>query len=127
MFAWRDNNVVLFATTVGNLSDTVSRSRRRPAATRTGASQTRKVFGQKIRIDLPIPVLIDNYNHFMNGVDRFDQLRGYYSIQRPHYKTWRPLLYLLIDITLVNSYKWFTSNQRAKVDAHRKWLLRLVE
>ena len=63
----------------------------------------------------------------MNGVDRFDQLRSYYSIQRAHSKTWRPLLNLLIDITLVNAYKWHTANQWTSNDTHRKWLLRLVE
>src|SRR5436190_1452574 len=105
MFAWRDNNVVLFATTVGNLEETTTRERRRPGATRTGASQTRALFGRHVRLPLDIPTLIDRYNHFMGGVDQFDQLRSYYPILRAHRKTWRALLYLLIDITLVNSYK----------------------
>jgi len=30
---------------------------------------------------LPIPVVIDDYNHFMGGVDIADQLRGYYGTQ----------------------------------------------
>lgn len=126
MFAWRDSNVVLFATTVGNLGETVSRNRRRPAPTRTGASQTRKVFGSKVRMELHIPKLIDDYNHFMGAVDQFDQLRSYYSILRTHYKTWRPLFTLLIEISLVNSYKLCTANTKTSHDAHRRWLLTLV-
>jgi len=126
MFAWRDSNVVLFATTVGNLGETVTRNRRRPGASRTGAAQTRKVFGNNVRLPLDIPSLINNYNHFMGGVDQFDQLRSYYSILRPHYKTWRPLFTLLIEISLVNCYKLATANRKTTHDAHRNWLLTLV-
>lgn len=126
MFAWRDNNVVLFATTVGNLGQTVTRDRRRPAASRTGASQTRKLFGNNIRLPLNIPKLIDDYNHFMGAVDQFDQLRSYYSILRAHSKTWRPLFTLLVEISLVNCYKLATANKKTTHDAHRKWLLTLV-
>ena len=125
-FAWRDNNVVLFATTVGNLGETVTRDRRRPAASRTGASQTRKLFGNNIRLSLDIPKLIDDYNHFMGAVDQFDQLRSYYSILRTHRRTWRPLFTLLVEIALVNSYKLATANKKTTHDAHRKWLLTLV-
>lgn len=126
MFAWRDMSVVLFATTVGNLEETISRDRRRPGATRTGASQTRALFGDHVRLALDIPLLIDRYNHFMGGVDQFDQLRSYYPILRTHRKTWKALLYLLIDITLVNSYKLSSPNSRTDRGAHRKWLLTLV-
>ena len=126
MFAWRDNNVVLFVTTVGNLSDSITRDRRRPAASRTGASQTRKLFGNNIRLPLDIPKLIDDYNHFMGGVDQFNQLRSYYSILRAHRKTWRPLFTLLVEIALVNSYKLATANRKTTHDAHRRWLLELV-
>ena len=69
MFAWRDNNVVLFATTVGNLAETITRDRRRPAASRTGATQTHRLFGNQLRLPLDILKLINNYNYFMGGVD----------------------------------------------------------
>ena len=45
------------------------------------------------------------YNHYMNGVDNADQLRCYYSTQRVHYKSWKPLWHFLLDTTIVNSYK----------------------
>ncbi|KAF2185569.1 hypothetical protein K469DRAFT_778578, partial [Zopfia rhizophila CBS 207.26] len=104
-FAWRDNNIVLFASSIGNLAATVIRKRNRPSKTRTGAVKTRKVFRDAISKDLPIPELIDLYNHFMNAVDRFDQLKSYYTTLRSHRKTWRALFQLLFDITLVNCYK----------------------
>jgi hypothetical protein len=41
-----------------------------------------KVFGSKAQKDLAIPIFINDYNHFMGGVDIADQLRAYYSTQR---------------------------------------------
>ena len=45
-FAWKDQNVVLFMSTVSNPQDTVTRLRRRPAKTATNARTSRAVFGE---------------------------------------------------------------------------------
>ena len=110
--AWRDNNVVLFASTIGDLNETVVRSRKRPGKNKTGAVQTRREFGDKYIKDLPIPKLIDEYNHHMGGVDQFDQLKSYYDTLFPHRKTWRSIFQLMFDITLVNCYKLSTFSTR---------------
>ena len=86
-FAWKDQNVVLFMSTVSKPQDTVTRLRRRPAKTATNARTSRAVFGEMTTKELDIPRFIDMYNHYMNGVDNADQLRCYYSTQRVHYKT----------------------------------------
>ena len=53
---------------------------------------------------LPMP-RIDDYNHFMNGVDRANQLRKNYTAHRPYeHRIWRPLSYYILDISAVNSY-----------------------
>ena len=103
--AWRDNNVVLFATTIGDLEAVIIQPRKRPAASHTGAPKTRKAFGDEITKDMEIPVLINEYNHHMGAVDRFDQLRSYYDVLQSHRKAWRPLFSLLLEIIMVNSYK----------------------
>lgn len=125
-FAWRDNNVVLFASTIGDVQKTTNRIRKRPSKTRTGAVQTRKAFGDCIRKELPIPELIDHYNHYMNAIDRFDQLRSYYSTLRVHRKTWKALFSLLFDIVLVDSYKLSTYAEKTKTSGHKDFLLKLV-
>jgi len=56
-------------TTAYNLTDTIIRARKRPSTTSKSASITRPVFGNSLIKDLPIPVAIDAYNHYMGGVD----------------------------------------------------------
>ena len=104
-FAWKDQNVVLFMSTISNGGETVRRLRRRPARTATNARTSRAIFGESATKELVIPAFIDMYNHYMNGVDNADQLRSYYSTQRVHFKSWKPLWHFLLDTTVVNCYK----------------------
>src|SRR5438034_5673211 len=68
-FLWQDNNRVLGITTAYNLTITVIQSRKRPSSTSTSASITRPVFvGLPVK-DLPIPAIINAYNHYMGDVD----------------------------------------------------------
>ena len=104
-FAWKDQNVVLFMTTIHTGKETVIKSRRRPAETSTNAKTSRAPFGDQAVKDMPIPEFIDMYNHHMNGVDQADQLRSYYNTQRTHNKTWKPLWHFLLDTAVSNAYK----------------------
>ncbi|KAF2184725.1 hypothetical protein K469DRAFT_579025, partial [Zopfia rhizophila CBS 207.26] len=61
--------VVLFASTVAKPEETIERERKRPAKTSTNAACMRLVFGNLAVKILKIPLFIDLYNHFMNGVD----------------------------------------------------------
>ena len=54
--------------------------------------------------DVPIPIIVYNYNRFMNGVDRSDQLIKYYNVLRQTHKYWKTLFLHFIDIAIVNSY-----------------------
>lgn len=102
-FAWKDQNVVLFMTTVHTGKEMITR--RRPPKTATNARTTWAVFRNSAVKELSIPAFIDMYNHFMNGVDLVDQLRSYYNTQRAHLKTWKPLWHFLLDTAIVNAYK----------------------
>ena len=105
--AWKDQNVVLFMSTVSTGIETILRPRRRPAKTATNAKSSREVFGDEPIKALLIPRFIDDYNHFMGAVDQADQLKSYYSTQRIHLKNWKPLWHFLLDTTITNCYKLY--------------------
>ena len=50
------------------------------------------------------PVVVDSYNHHMNGVDIADQYAVYYSFVRKTVKWWRKVVFWLLETAMVNSY-----------------------
>lgn len=104
-FLWQDNNTVLGLTTAHYLKDeTVLRFRKRPFPTSTNARVVRPVFGDLSQKWLYIPQVIDDYNHYMNGVDRANQLRRNLTVHRPfEHRNWRPLWDYMVDVCAVNS------------------------
>jgi hypothetical protein len=70
--AWQDNNVVLALSnvyTVDQAEDFREKVRKRPAKTSTNGRIVRRVFGDDHKKELQIPCFIDDYNHYMGGVD----------------------------------------------------------
>ena len=53
---------------------------------------------------MPIPTFIFWYNHYMCGVDIADQLRSYFTTQRTHRQTWKPLWHFLLDTVIGNCF-----------------------
>ena len=56
-------------TTAYNLTDTVMRSCKRSSVISTSAVIAWPMFGDSAIKDLPIPVAINAYNHYIGGVD----------------------------------------------------------
>ena len=50
------------------------------------------------------PTAIVEYNTYMGGVDRADQLLSYYGFAHRTVKWWRRLFFFLLDTAVVNSY-----------------------
>ena len=50
------------------------------------------------------PLVVDRYNHSMNGVDRADQYTVYYSFVRRSVKWWRKVFFWVMEVAIVNSY-----------------------
>ena len=78
---WIDNGAVLMLSNIHPVGPgyTVVRNRRRPRETATNAKKVRKVLGSSARKELAIPLVVDDYNHHMGGVDIADQLRSNYG------------------------------------------------
>lgn len=88
--SWNDGNEVsIMSTADGTTMATVER--------RMGAR----------REPIPAPEAIKNYNRYMQGVDRLDQLRACFSLTDGHsFKYWyRKLAFGLIDMARVNAYQ----------------------
>jgi hypothetical protein len=70
--AWQDNSIVLALLnvhTVHTAKDWVTRVRKRPAKKSTNSAIVKKVFKDLGQKELYIPSFINNYNHFIRGVD----------------------------------------------------------
>ena len=51
-----------------------------------------------------IPVMIQQYNEFMGGVDKSDQLISYHHILRQTIRYWKTLFYHLLEIMVTNAF-----------------------
>jgi hypothetical protein len=123
--AWKDNNLVLFLSTIhcpveldpnmvrilqantepGNLigQELIVRDRRRPRATSTAAKYVRAEFGDAVRKNFPC--VIDEYNHKMGQVDLADQYRaGNPGLRRIQRGGWHALWKFIYNTVLVDSY-----------------------
>lgn len=106
---WQNNNSVLLLSTIHDSNSFTLANRCRPKENSTNAIQSQKPLttnGITVHTKkLPIPSIIDDYNHHMNGVDQADQLRSNYSTQQKTVRTWLPIFYWLLDVSLVNTYR----------------------
>ena len=80
-----DNAPVTMLTTVHNIHGSkshVDTERKCPRNTSSNAAGVRQLFGEGEFVKLlSIPSCIDDYNHFMGGIDIADQYRLYYMTQ----------------------------------------------
>ena len=54
--------------------------------------------------DILKPLVVEEYNKHMGGVDTGDQLQSYYGFSHGTIKWWRRLFFHLIDLAIVNTY-----------------------
>jgi hypothetical protein len=128
--AWQDQAVVKFCSTIHRGTEWVVRERKKPKNTSSTPAVTKALFiafDGKMAPDrkkknqeyvhrryLPISGMVDEYNHFMNGVDIADQLRAKFSTQQHTARSWMPLFYQLLDTAIVSAYILFEYWRKAK-------------
>ena len=112
------------------------RMRKRPKKTASNAKITRESFGDQPTKILPIPTFIDDYNHYMGGVDQSNQLRASFTTHFPrNQKEFFPGAFWAIDVAVYNSYKLHLALDGHKTSStgkrdprgHREWVEELVE
>lgn len=87
--AWLDRKVV---TVMGSNSD----------PTEVGTVQRRQRDGTRQQI--ACPDLLVKYNRHMGGVDRGDQMRGYYRYKLKSRKFYKYIFFFLIDVSITNAF-----------------------
>ncbi|KAF1965170.1 hypothetical protein BU23DRAFT_561279 [Bimuria novae-zelandiae CBS 107.79] len=113
--AWRDNQVVLFASTVAEPIQVIMKLRRRSKMSQNNKGIFEKAFSNEPVRLLGIPQMINNYNcHKTKQVKR---------------RTWRPLLYFLLDLTLNNAYRLslYSDAAAAKRSGYKRFLYDLIK
>ena len=55
-------------------------------------------------VDVSCPPLLPDYQQYMQGADRGDQLVGYYNIRRRSKKCWKKVFSYVIECALLNAY-----------------------
>ncbi len=80
-----------------NLGVTVYKDKRQITMLSSGEKPTLPQPGAK-------PDVILNYNKYMGGVDKADQLRSYYPVGRAGHKWWRYLMWYVVNVSIVNAW-----------------------
>jgi hypothetical protein len=105
IFRWVDNNVVTMVSSFHDgKEENPTRRRRKPRQTNTNRAHVEQVWGAQGVTDIEIPAVIDDYNHYMLGVDKADQLIAYYRPDLRCRRTWMPLMFHVLDCMRTNSY-----------------------
>ena len=63
--------------------------------------------------DILKPLVVEEYNRHMGGVDTGDQLQSYYGFSHRTVKWWRRLFFHLIDLAIVNAYILYLMSPRS--------------
>lgn len=86
---WKDNRSVYFLSNMHDPHDVDIAKRKEKDGSLT---------------DIPCPKLLKDYNAHMNFVDKFDQLKGNYNIDRRSNKWWHRIFFSFLDCCVVNAY-----------------------
>jgi hypothetical protein len=112
------------------------RMRKRPKKTALNARITREPFGDLSQRILVIPIFIDDYNHYIGGIDQSNQLRALFITHFfRNQKEFFPGAFWAIDIAVYNSYKLYLALNGSKITStgkrdsqqHRKWVEDLID
>ena len=87
VISWRDKKVINILSTVSGENTSVNRKKK-----------------DGIVAIVQCPYAVSEYNKYMNGVDRADQLGSTYTVARKALKWWKYLFFYLFDVCIVNAF-----------------------
>ena len=89
VYLWQDNRPVIIVSTNCDPSLSTQVQRRQKNGT---------------TLSVPCPLSVQLYNKYMGGVDRNDQLRGYYSVRLKGRKCYKYMWWFIFDVAVTNCY-----------------------
>ncbi len=89
---WKDRRMINFLSTMHKAEGS------------TTVPRTVVLDGQVTREDVSCPPLLPDYQTYMRGVDRGDQLIGYYSVARRSKKWWKRVFSYVVEVAALNGY-----------------------
>ena len=108
---WMDKRLVTMISTVHN-DDMVSKRRRTKHATG----------GQE---EIEKPKMVEEYNSYMGGVDKSDQLLSYYGFAHRSVKWWKRVAFHLLDLSIVNAYIMYRQSKQERYLTHEQFRINL--
>ena len=110
---WKDKRLVTMISTIHD-NEMISKRRR----TRRVDDGTEEILK---------PKMIDEYNTYMGGVDKSDQLLSYYGFNHRTIKWWKRAAFHLLDLAIVNAYILYRQSQQDKYLTHEQFRLKLAK
>ena len=88
IFKWKDTKPVYFISNFHGVQETTIKRKQKDGS----------------HVFVTCPSLVKDYNAFMIGVDKHDQMRQLYGHDRKSVKWWHRLFFGFVDMTIVNSF-----------------------
>ena len=123
---WMDNGLVLMVTTLHKPGKNIVRERKRPRVTIKNKKHVNKIWGNEPVKRISIPKVVDDYNHWMGGVDLVDQRISYYHADLRCYRNWIPMFLQILSIIRNNCFIVHRSLMKDKALSHKNLLLKLL-
>ncbi|RPA91437.1 hypothetical protein L873DRAFT_1714144, partial [Choiromyces venosus 120613-1] len=118
-FWWMDNKIVRMLTTVHPWDEVTCSLCWRPGNTSTNATIVQKAFDDCDRASFFIPTAIDDYNHYMGGVDIANQWHASYTTHQRALRNWLAFFYFFLDLSTTNAHILLNLTQMSELN----WLL----
>eukprot|EP00957_Ditylum_brightwellii_P101329 7721844-Ditylum_brightwellii.AAC.1 len=124
---WMDNGLALCVSTLHKVGEIVEKARKHPRSTIKNKSHVIKIWGDKEKKSIKIPTLIDDYNHWICGIDVIGQRIAYYH---PNLRCRRNLIPIWIQILSLmrnNAYLVYKDCHDKKASPHKHFTMEWVK
>ena len=124
---WMDNGLVFCCSTLHHVGDSISRRRKRPRVTNKNKNHVNTIWGEESVKKINIPKLIDDYNHWMGGVDLCDQRIAYYHPDLRCQRNWVPMFLQIMSIIRNNAFIVYKENFKKDAKSHKEFTLDMID